>query len=83
MNCKICGEEFSLTDKQRDFFIEKGLKMPRRCNSCRILKTKIAVTVTCSKCGDKYILDGSEVIAYITKYGIDGSKLSCGRCLNV
>ena len=33
--CKQCGEEFTLTDSEINFYNEKGLNLPKRCNECR------------------------------------------------
>jgi hypothetical protein len=33
--CLDCGAAFTLTPLQQKFFIERGLKLPRRCESCR------------------------------------------------
>jgi hypothetical protein len=33
--CKDCGCYWILTDRNRQFFIDKGLKLPKRCASCR------------------------------------------------
>ena len=33
--CKECGQEFELTDKEAQWFIERQLTPPARCKSCR------------------------------------------------
>lgn len=33
--CKECGEYFWQTDEERQWFIERKLKVPCRCYSCR------------------------------------------------
>ncbi len=33
--CKDCGKTFELTDGERDFFLSKGLSLPKRCKACR------------------------------------------------
>ncbi len=33
--CVQCGKEFSLSDGEVDFYIKKGLSIPKRCESCR------------------------------------------------
>jgi len=33
--CVECGEEFTLTSGEQNFFKQKGLRMPRRCSPCR------------------------------------------------
>lgn len=33
--CVDCGAAFTLSDLQQKFYIERGLALPRRCESCR------------------------------------------------
>lgn len=33
--CKECGESFWQTEEERQWFIERELKVPCRCHSCR------------------------------------------------
>lgn len=33
--CKQCGKEFTLTESEKDFYISKGLQLPKRCKDCR------------------------------------------------
>jgi serine/threonine protein kinase len=33
--CATCGNKFEITQKQYDFYINKGLDIPKRCKSCR------------------------------------------------
>lgn len=33
--CKQCGSNFYITDKDQNFFNEKGLELPKRCFTCR------------------------------------------------
>ena len=37
-HCVTCGKSFQITYKEKDFFISKGLSLPKRCLSCRNLK---------------------------------------------
>ncbi len=34
-NCVSCGKQFTLTDKEIDFFKNKNLNLPKRCEECR------------------------------------------------
>lgn len=34
-SCKSCGESFTLTSDERDFFTRRKLNLPRRCKRCR------------------------------------------------
>ncbi len=38
--CVECGETFHITNSQYDYFMEKGLDLPKRCPSCRAEKRK-------------------------------------------
>lgn len=33
--CKDCGEAFWITEDERNWYAEKGLTLPTRCESCR------------------------------------------------
>jgi hypothetical protein len=33
--CIECRAAFALSEMQQKFFVERGLKLPRRCESCR------------------------------------------------
>lgn len=35
IKCRDCKLWFLLTDKNQNFYIEKGLKLPSRCKKCR------------------------------------------------
>ena len=34
-DCKQCGEPFTLTDGEIEFFSSRGLHLPKRCKKCR------------------------------------------------
>lgn len=36
--CKLCGSAFTLTEKQLQYYADKGLNTPTHCNSCIELK---------------------------------------------
>ena len=33
--CKQCGKEFEITEREAEFFLSKGMKLPKRCKECR------------------------------------------------
>lgn len=33
--CKQCGKEFEITEGEADFFLSKGMELPKRCKECR------------------------------------------------
>lgn len=35
LKCKECGEEFEISDNERNNFLSKGFSLPKRCRSCR------------------------------------------------
>ncbi len=41
--CKECGRAFTITNKEINFFQEKGYSMPKKCKDCRSGKTKTPV----------------------------------------
>lgn len=40
--CKECGEYYMITKQEYDWFKERELAAPRRCNTCRIKRRKEA-----------------------------------------
>lgn len=36
--CADCGEEFAIFDKERDYYLDNSLALPRRCPTCRKLR---------------------------------------------
>ena len=64
LTCADCGQEFTLTSKDQEFFQMRGYSMPKRCTACRQAKKNEqggareyrttetqGTTVTCSDCG--------------------------------
>lgn len=35
LTCIECGKEFTLTPEHEEWFLDKGLKLPKRCSECR------------------------------------------------
>lgn len=35
IKCRDCGNTFTLTVDEQNWFREKGLELPKRCKSCR------------------------------------------------
>ena len=33
--CVDCGRQFEITNREYDFYIDKGFDIPKRCKSCR------------------------------------------------
>jgi CxxC-x17-CxxC domain-containing protein len=38
LTCSDCGQEFTFTASEQDFYAQKGFSEPRRCPSCRAAK---------------------------------------------
>lgn len=39
--CVSCGKQFTLTDKEIDFFNNRNLNLPKRCEECRAKKNEM------------------------------------------
>ena len=74
MICKQCGQMFDLTDSEMQFYQEKGLHLPKRCEICRA-KNKSAKISHVSK--NVYIADTrSKKFAILSAFVILGLILS-------
>jgi CxxC-x17-CxxC domain-containing protein len=64
LTCADCGQEYTLSSKDQEFFQMRGYSMPKRCTACRQAKKNEqgatrenqtnetqGTTVTCSDCG--------------------------------
>lgn len=40
MICKECGKEFEIVEEEKNFYLSKGLELPKRCRECRIKRRK-------------------------------------------
>ena len=56
--CKDCGQEFTFTAREQEFYAEKGLtNEPQRCKGCRDARKKAArgprqmYDAVCAQCG--------------------------------
>ncbi|MFC1955021.1 zinc-ribbon domain containing protein [Chloroflexota bacterium] len=38
LTCKICGDSFTFTTGEQEFYKDRGLAEPRRCPVCRRVK---------------------------------------------
>ncbi len=36
--CKECGRTFTMTEKEQEYYMQKGLMLPKRCPECRVAK---------------------------------------------
>jgi len=61
--CRECGNQFTLTDKQIDFYIQHGFEEPTRCQKCRREKRRMEY-VPCKDCGIVFSMDGLEMKFY-------------------
>ena len=65
LDCRDCGNQFTFTEKEQEFYAEKGFENePARCPSCRAAKKELTRNnrrsfgakremhqTTCSECG--------------------------------
>lgn len=40
MTCKDCGETFTITAGEQEFYENRDLALPKRCRKCRRLRKK-------------------------------------------
>jgi hypothetical protein len=40
IKCVGCGQEFTFTVREQQFYEDKGFQVPRRCPACRIQRRK-------------------------------------------
>lgn len=74
--CRECGNQFTLTDKQIDFYIQHGFEEPTRCQECRRKKRQVEY-IPCKDCGKIFTMNGLEMEFYEGK-GLKMPK----RCLD-
>lgn len=59
LTCEDCGEEFTFSGEEQEFFAEKGFSEPKRCKDCRQKRKagrgrgrKEMHDAVCAECGD-------------------------------
>jgi len=40
LSCVECAKQFTFTDKEQQFYTERGFQEPKRCSSCRAARKK-------------------------------------------
>ena len=58
LTCSDCGQEFTFTASEQDFYAERGFTEPRRCASCRASR-KAARNAEGGGSGGRYSSGGS------------------------
>ena len=63
IQCKDCGQEFTWTASEQEFYQQKGFNAPVRCKDCRVKARasfnngqggpRQSFEITCSECGKK------------------------------
>lgn len=38
IKCQDCGEEFNFSERDQEFYKEKGFLSPKRCKTCRNIR---------------------------------------------
>lgn len=54
LSCEECGQQFTFTKGEQEFYEEKGFTPPKRCQACRQAKKEASrqlTKVTCAECG--------------------------------
>jgi len=54
LTCEDCGQQFTFTAGEQEFYTEKGFTPPKRCQDCRNAKKskqRQFTKVTCAACG--------------------------------
>ena len=77
--CKGCNKEFVLTGEQQQWFADRGLHEPGRCEDCRAERRKASgntatrqfFDATCSNCGK---------VASVPFKPVDGRPVFCKDC---
>ena len=49
ITCRDCGQAFTFTSGEQDFYASRGFSEPTRCADCRAARE--LYSVTCSSCG--------------------------------
>lgn len=53
LTCRQCGNEFTFTKAEQDFYQRQGFIPPRRCRECRATKHIQAQPLVCSQCNNE------------------------------
>jgi|GEM_PF-553966 len=57
--CRQCGKEFTLTQSEQEFYIQRGFSQPSHCPGCRSGNRKREPHLVCSSCGSELGGNGS------------------------
>jgi len=81
--CRDCGEEFELSPKEADWYYDRGLNEPERCQECRNTRRELQDEwVTCKICQENFIWAVDDQRAFRTYKGADGYQAPkcCPNC---
>ncbi len=82
ITCSQCGNEFTFTEDEQEFYKSKGFTAPHRCKLCRS-NTRQQNTLSCSHCGGKVsVKDSLTCIACLTAVQL-GSDLKVKEIQNI
>ncbi|MDQ3045878.1 MAG: zinc-ribbon domain containing protein [Chloroflexota bacterium] len=81
LTCRDCGEPFTWTAGEQQFYQEKGLaNVPARCPACRSvrkaklgLQERVQTEVVCAECGE------STTVPFLPR---NGNPVYCSRCFD-
>lgn len=56
LTCRDCGQQFTFTDGEQEFYASKNLSAPQRCKACRSARktdrgTREMHDAVCAQCG--------------------------------
>ena len=52
LSCADCGQEFTFTSSEQEFYSQRGFSEPRRCSSCRASRKAARGETGGSYCSD-------------------------------
>ena len=81
LTCRECGQPFTWTAGEQQFYQEKGLvNLPARCSPCRAtrkaklgLPDHVQTEVVCAECGE------TTTVPFVPR---NGNPVSCSRCFD-
>lgn len=59
LQCRQCGIEFTFTEGEQEFYMQRGLSQPSRCPQCRLDNRNRGARLLCAGCGSELGRDRS------------------------
>lgn len=81
IKCMVCGNVFSLREGEQDFFIQRGLDLPKRCPPCRAeRKAQASVGGPRTVSSSRVECDHCNRLTVVPFVPIEGSEVYCRVC---